>query len=311
MRPLALLFVFVRAATLSCGCNAASAPAVDAPVVPVADSRPAPAAPALLPRAAMTSAPAPAPLPVAFHAHLAALAAGIDGEDGTLFRRGHEAERAEDPAAARRAYLELIKRHPDSPLVPYAYLAFADLFFREAENDAPDRWAFAQQAYQKVLTYPPPNNVAFAYALQRLAASFNRAKDFQQALAAAHKSLGAMASVKDLPLGRETAEAARRELVVAFAGAGQPNKAPLFFRSADPANAPALLLALGEEYAAGGMAREAIALYETALRASTSPALCAAAEQAVRKLEATADPQTKAMLRRFETQQQALCRAAP
>jgi hypothetical protein len=65
------------------------------------------------------------------------------------------------PAAARL----LLRRWPFDSLLA---LAFADLFFDEAEHDDPTKLPLAQQAYQKVLAYPPPANLAYAFAWYRL-----------------------------------------------------------------------------------------------------------------------------------------------
>jgi TolA-binding protein len=56
-------------------------------------------------------------------------------------------------ANARRTSFDLIRKQPSSPLVPYAYFAFAELFFNEAQTD-PSKWMMAQEAYTQVLKYP-------------------------------------------------------------------------------------------------------------------------------------------------------------
>jgi TolA-binding protein len=77
-------------------------------------------------------------------------------------------ERDHDLGNARRMYFTLIQQRPDSSYVPLAYLAFGDMFFDEARGD-PSKWELAAQAYQKVISYPPPLNKAFGYAWYRLA----------------------------------------------------------------------------------------------------------------------------------------------
>jgi tetratricopeptide (TPR) repeat protein len=288
---------------------AAPAPAVEVPVVavPVAPTGEAGGRGSVPIATPLPESAKPASLAAALRAHLRTHVASIDSQDGALFRRGLEREEADDPAGARNAYLELIKNTPASPLVPYAYVAFGDLFFREAEQDAPDRWALAQQVYQKVVTYPPPQNVVFAYAWQRLGETFNRTGEFARALDASRKAILAVASNRELPLGQETAEAARRELVVAYAGAGQPDKALAFFRSTDVENTPAMVLLLGEEYVRTAHPREAVALYTSALNAGKSPALCAAAEQAARELQLNADTPTNRILFQLEARRRSIC----
>jgi hypothetical protein len=68
---------------------------------------------------------------------------------------------------ARKTYFMLLKSFPTSPYIPGAYLAFGELFFREAASD-PSKWPLAEQSYLKVVTYPPPDNDAYGYALLRL-----------------------------------------------------------------------------------------------------------------------------------------------
>jgi len=75
--------------------------------------------------------------------------------DEVQYYLGLEAERDGDVSNARRDYFMLIQQRPASPLVPLAYLAFADLFFDEAKGD-PSKWELAAQAYMKVISYPPP-----------------------------------------------------------------------------------------------------------------------------------------------------------
>ena len=88
--------------------------------------------------------------------------------DEVHYYLGLEREREGDVSNARRAYFTLIQQRPASPFVPLAYLAFADLFFDEAKGD-PTKWELAAQAYEKVVSYPPPQNRAYGYAWYRLA----------------------------------------------------------------------------------------------------------------------------------------------
>ena len=52
-----------------------------------------------------------------------------------------------------------------------AYLAFGELFFNEALSD-PTKWEPAKQAYQKVISKPPPENKVYGYAWYKLAYVF-------------------------------------------------------------------------------------------------------------------------------------------
>jgi len=79
-----------------------------------------------------------------------------------------EHELAGDRTNARRAYYELIKNSPSSKLVPFAYFAFAEMFFVDAESD-PSKYQLAEQAYREVLKYPPAQNALYVEAQRRLA----------------------------------------------------------------------------------------------------------------------------------------------
>jgi len=81
--------------------------------------------------------------------------------------------------AARRGYYQLIQRFPQSPLVPYAYLAFGELFVHESQTD-PSKLALAEQALLKVLSYPDKTPARRA-ALDRLAQVFHAMGDATKA----------------------------------------------------------------------------------------------------------------------------------
>ena len=87
--------------------------------------------------------------------------------DGAMYLAAYESERAARLDDARKAYLRLIQSYPTSRLVPYAYLAFGELFLREAKQD-PSKLGLAEQSYAEVRKYPPPQNEVYGYALLRL-----------------------------------------------------------------------------------------------------------------------------------------------
>jgi TolA-binding protein len=63
-----------------------------------------------------------------------------------------EYEMARDLMNARKAYYELIKNVPTSKWIPYAYFAFGEMFFADAQSD-PAKWGLAQQAYNETLKF--------------------------------------------------------------------------------------------------------------------------------------------------------------
>jgi TolA-binding protein len=94
------------------------------------------------------------------------------GPDVEQYARAFESERSGDLPAARRSYFELISKYPNSALVPYAYFAFGELFFQEAEQD-PSKLALAAQAFMKVLSFPDPAR-ARRESLARLVSIYER-----------------------------------------------------------------------------------------------------------------------------------------
>lgn len=261
---------------------------VVAAVTPPASAAPLVAPPTGTPHNVLPPAPPAVSAPIAMRMRDALLASasaqGAGGMDLQLFQDGFDRERADDLAGARKAYYELITQVPTSPLVPYAYLAFGDLFFAEAERGSPDKFPLAKQAYEKVVASPPPVNRAYAYAVERLGACDLRNGDHARALSNSKKALDATRAYPSLPLSSEIAESARRNLVEAYVAAGQPDRAQAFFRAADPQMASALVVSLGERYAAKGASRDLLALYANALAAGKDETLCAGARAAVQSL---------------------------
>jgi tetratricopeptide (TPR) repeat protein len=278
-------------------------------VVPVSGSATPIVAPS--PRASGNVLP-PAPpavvAPIAMRMRDALLASasaqGAGGLDLQLFQDGFDRERADDLAGARKAYYELITQVPTSPLVPYAYLAFGDLFFAEAERGSPDKFPLAKQAYEKVIYNPPPGNRAYAYAVERLGACDLRSGDHARALSNSKKALDATRAYPSLPLSSEVAESARKNLVEAYVAAGQPDRAPAFFRAADPQMASAMVVELGDRYAQKGASRDVLALYANALAAGRDATICAGARAAVQSL---AKPQGNADVVALEAKRSAAC----
>ena len=97
--------------------------------------------------------------------------------DEVYYYLAYEYEQAGDTANARRVYLDLITKTPNSKYIPNAYLAFGELFFNEAQGD-PTKWEPAKQAYQKVIAKPPPDNKVYGYAWYKLAYVFWNQGDF-------------------------------------------------------------------------------------------------------------------------------------
>ena len=125
--------------------------------------------------------------------------------DEILYYLAYEYEQAQDLTNARRVYYDLVTKTPTSKFVPNAYLAFGELFFNEALQD-PSKWEPAKQAYQKVITKPPPENKVYGYAWYRTEPTF------WATVAAARRSCRSASSmVNSSPPMRATVSCARTE----------------------------------------------------------------------------------------------------
>lgn len=133
----------------------------------------------------------------------------------------YEYERAGDAANARRRYYDLIVKMPGSKYVPGAYLAFGEMFFDEAQAD-PSKWELAKQAYLKTIAYPPPGNRVYGYAWYQLGHVFGNVGEPPQALNAFKKTVDFATEFPLLPGSDALAQAARDDIIPAYALAGEP-----------------------------------------------------------------------------------------
>lgn len=180
-----------------------------------------------------------------------------EGQERTTYDAALEAEQSGDFMTARKRYFELISQFPRSRLVPLAYLAFGELFAREAESD-PTKRELAVQSYAEVLKYPPPENVVHAYASLRHG-DMRRGSDDTQALASYKRALATLQAHR----GACAAEVERRAedgMVDAYFGVGAPDRAFLFFRGAtSEARARDMLRSLAQALRKAGKTADACA----------------------------------------------------
>ncbi len=141
--------------------------------------------------------------------------------DEALYYLGYEYERANDSSRARKTYFELIQKRPDSKYIPNAYLAFGELFYKEASSDA-SKWPVAREAYAKVITYPPPANTVYAYAWYKLAHVFMNLGERDSAREAFQKTVDYAVAHPELSNAARLEEMARRNLVALDAATGAP-----------------------------------------------------------------------------------------
>ena len=200
--------------------------------------------------------------------------------DEVYYYLAYEYEQASDTANARRVYLDLITKTPNSKFIPNAYLAFGELFFNEAQGD-PSKWEPAKQAYQKVITSPPPANKVYGYAWYKLAYVFWNMNDLPHALDAFKKVVDFGTQFTQLPGSAKLADSARKDVIPVYAQAGSPTDAYNFFKnlSGDQAGTNdktfKMMDDLGQNYLDTGHYPEAIALYKDLIvRDGASDKLC-------------------------------------
>ena len=171
-----------------------------------------------------------------------------EGDDADLYREALLAERAGSMGDAKAAYTRLVQSFPRSPYVPLVYLAFAELFHAESTADS-SHLDLALSAYQRVLRYPPPKNVAYRVARYRLAQVHGLRGDHREALAAYVKVVE-----QREPPGRcdpYLRDLASRGLVQAYSFVGRAKRALPFFRrvaGGDDSRAHDLLADLAAEF---------------------------------------------------------------
>jgi TolA-binding protein len=136
---------------------------------------------------------------------------GLDCGDAVLYALGLEAERAKDLDTARRSYLELIQRYPQSRWIAPAYVAFGEMFFRESEVD-PSKTMLAEQSYREALKYPPPENVVFGYAHLQLGRVLRKKGEPEQAARPLQKAVAWAEQYPHALAAAEIGAAAKAEL---------------------------------------------------------------------------------------------------
>ena len=187
--------------------------------------------------------------------------------DEVYYYLAYEYEQAGDTGNARRVYLDLITKTPNSKYIPNAYLAFGELFFNEAMGD-PTKWEPAKQAYMKVIAKPPPENKVYGYAWYKLAYVFWNMGDLPHALDAFKKTIDFGVQFSQMPNAGKLAESARKDVIPVYALAGSPTDAYNFFKglSGDAAGSNdrtfKMMDDLGQNYLDTGHYPEAIALYK-------------------------------------------------
>lgn len=187
--------------------------------------------------------------------------------DEVLYYLAYEYEQANDLKNARSVYYDLIKKAPNSKYIPNAYLAFGELFFNEAQGD-PSKWELSQQAYEKVIGYPPPNNKVYGYAWYKLGYVFWNKGELDKALNAFKKTIEFGVVHAQLPGASKLADSARRDVIPVYALKGDPAQAYNFLhnisgdQSGSNEKTYKMMDDLGNNYLDTGHYPEAIILYK-------------------------------------------------
>src|SRR5207237_904276 len=83
---------------------------------------------------------------------------------------------ARDQTNARRVYLQLIQRFPQSRFIPNAYLSFAEFFFDAGQMEE------ARQFYDRVVQIDTPENQVRGYAMYKMAWVYFNLTRYEDAL---------------------------------------------------------------------------------------------------------------------------------
>jgi tetratricopeptide (TPR) repeat protein len=130
--------------------------------------------------------------------------------DESLYYVALAFERAGQLDDARKVHLDLIQSWPASRYIPFAFLAFGELFLEAGQRD-PSKLRFAEQAYAEVSKYPPPHNHVYGYSEYRLGQVYAWQGDNARALVHLQKATAYAEGSGDAALGALVAQT-RRDL---------------------------------------------------------------------------------------------------
>lgn len=194
-----------------------------------------------------------------------------EGMDRVLFSLAFGLEELRQQEQARKVYHSLIKRFPQSPYIPHAYLSFAEFFFQEGEMGP------ALQFYNKVTEFPPNRNKVYGYALYKSAWAYYNLENYQKSLQSFVEVIEYATKNPNATDGKNLARQSRRELVLPYSMVGSPSQALAFFRrvATDQEQAFELLERLAELYFDTGKWPLTIAVYHQLMaERSSSHKLC-------------------------------------
>ncbi|MGZ4807836.1 MAG: tetratricopeptide repeat protein [Thermoanaerobaculia bacterium] len=197
--------------------------------------------------------------------------------DEVLFYLAFAYQDSHDQANARRVYLTLIQRFPQSRFIPNAYLSFAEFFFEQGAMEE------ARQFYQRVIDINTPENTVYGYALYKMAWVYFNLSDFDNSLQTFFRVVDYARQHQDNPSVAPLLRSARTELVGAYGAVYgvsrplRPAEALNTFRryGADENDAYAMFEHLGELYQDNGQWPNSIAVYHELMSSrATSDKFC-------------------------------------
>lgn len=161
--------------------------------------------------------------------------------DEVLYALGFHLNELERHGEAVDAYMRLVRKVPDSPYIPDAYLGIGNYYFGKNQGGEASKW------YAKVMKYPKSN--AYGWALYYEAwVQYNR-QDYRAAVKGFLSTLDYSAEVDRDGSGRITFwEDGARYMVRAWAEYGDPKTALKFFESSTPGREDKMLDLLARYY---------------------------------------------------------------
>jgi tetratricopeptide (TPR) repeat protein len=163
---------------------------------------------------------------------------GYPRTDEVLFLLSRELLRVQKQDAALKYFKRLILEHPRSRFVGDALAAFGDFYFDRSELES------AEKFFEKAILVARPELLDYAR--------------YKSAWCALGRHRDSAAVERLTPVARSAAEPlrseARKDLLRAYARAGDPDKARALFESVDAGAADAMLDQLATEYRAAGRA---------------------------------------------------------
>jgi TolA-binding protein len=130
--------------------------------------------------------------------------------DEVLFYLAFAYQDSNDMTNARRVYLTLIQRFPQSRFIPNAYLSFAEFFFEQGAM------AEARQFYDRVISINTPENTIRGYAMYKQAWVLYNLQEFDESLQQFFNVIEYARQHPDNPAVAPLIRSARTELVSAY-----------------------------------------------------------------------------------------------